>query len=168
MQRQIKYPSISQFRQIVKEITERACFIGLDEEGKAEFDYCAPKPVVDFSITTKIHGTNAGYVYTKDYQYHQSRENIITLEKDNMSCAFMMQNRKEIFNELCENILKYYNLDDTRYGIILYMELCGKGVQKGVGVSELEKMFILFEHSLIVELETFEKVKWVKTNIFNQ
>ena len=55
MSRMIKYPSINQYRQVVKEITERACFIGLDEEGKARFDYLKPKPVVDFSITTKIH-----------------------------------------------------------------------------------------------------------------
>ena len=167
MRRMIKYPSINQFRQTVKEITERACFIGLDDEGKAQFDYLKPKPVVEFTISTKLHGTNAGYVFTRDYQYYQSRENIITPVKDNMSCAFMMHNRKEIFNELCENILKYYNLDTERYGIVLYMELCGKGVQKGVAVSELEKMFILFEYSLIIDLETFEKVNWVKTNIFN-
>lgn len=56
MKRMIKFPSISQYRQLVKEITERACFIGLDEDGKAEIDYLKPKPVVDFSITTKIHG----------------------------------------------------------------------------------------------------------------
>ena len=56
MRRMIKYPSISQFRQIVKEITERACFIGLDEEGKAQFDYLKPKPVVTFTCTEKIHG----------------------------------------------------------------------------------------------------------------
>ena len=56
MRRMIKYPSINQFRQIVKEITESACFIGLDEEGKAQFDYLKPKPVLEFSITPKAHG----------------------------------------------------------------------------------------------------------------
>lgn len=166
MKRMIKYPSIEQARGVVKQITERACYIGKDEDGKAIFDFLKPKPKLTFSVSTKLHGTNAGYVYTKKEQYYQSRENIITVEKDNMGCAFMMEQRKDILNKLCNDILSYYNIDSNKYGLVLYMELCGKGIQKNVAVSELEKMFILFEYCLLIEANTLDRVQWLKTNIY--
>ena len=39
MKRMIKYPSIEQYRGVVKLVTERACYIGKDEDGKAIFDF---------------------------------------------------------------------------------------------------------------------------------
>ena len=56
MKRMIKYPSIEQARGVVKQITERACYIGKDEDGKAIFDYLKPKPKLTFTTSEKIHG----------------------------------------------------------------------------------------------------------------
>ena len=60
----------------------------------------------------------------------------------------------------------YYNIDSNKYGLVLYMELCGKGIQKNVAVSELEKMFILFEYCLLIDANTLDRLQWVKTNIY--
>lgn len=56
MQRMIKFPSIEQFRGVVKQIQERVCYIGKDEDGKAVFDYLKPKPTLTFTASEKIHG----------------------------------------------------------------------------------------------------------------
>lgn len=170
MKRQIKYPSISQFRQIVKEITERACFIGLDRDGKAQFDYLKPKPVVDFSITTKIHGTNAGVCYSEpDNLWCQSRENVITVEKDNMGFAWFIEQNKEIVISIIKELARENDIDLNNNIISVYGEWCGSSIQKGVAVAELDKRFVIFEHFKVSPIEhqedsdTVEKAKWYKT-----
>ncbi len=176
MKRMVKYPSINQFRQIVKDIVERACFIGLDEEGKAEFDYLKPKPVVEFSITTKIHGTNAGVCYSElDNLWCQSRENIITPEKDNMGFAwFIEQNRETVISIIKELAMENY-IDLNTHIISVYGEWCGSSIQKGVAVAELDKRFVIFEHFKVSPIEpqedsdavNIEKAKWYKTIVYS-
>ncbi len=169
MRRMIKYPSISQYRQIVKEITERACFIGLDEEGKAQFDYLKPKPVLTFSITPKAHGTNAGVCYSEpDGLWCQSRENIITTEKDNMGFAWFIEQNKENVISIIKELAKENNIDLNTHIISIYMEWIGKGIQKNVAVAELEKCAVIFEHFKVSPIEPQEdnegeKAKWFKT-----
>ena len=169
MQRQIKYPSINQYRQMVKEITERACFIGLDEEGKAQFDYLKPKPVVVFSITTKIHGTNAGVCYSEpDGIWCQSRENVITVEKDNMGFAWFIEQNKETVISIIKELAKENNINLNTHIISVYGEWIGKGIQKNVAISELGKRFVIFEHFKVSPIEPqedneSEKAKWFKT-----
>lgn len=166
MLRMIKYPSISQYRQIVKEITERACFIGLDEEGKAQFDYLKPKPVVDFSITTKIHGTNAGVCYSEpDGIWCQSRENIITPEKDNMGFAWFIEQNKETVISIIKDLAKQNNINLNTHIISVFGEWCGSSIQKGVAVAELDKRFVIFEHFKVSPIEPSEDEKaiWYKT-----
>jgi hypothetical protein len=165
----IKYPSISQFRQIVKEITERACFIGLDEEGKAQFDYLKLKPVLTFSITPKAHGTNAGVCYSEpDGIWYQSRENVITTEKDNMGFVWFIEQNKENFISIIKELAKENGVDLNTHIISVYMEWIGKGIQKNVAISELEKCAVIFEHFKVSPIEPqedneCEKAKWYKT-----
>ena len=172
MRRMIKYPSISQYRQIVKEITERACFIGLDEEGKAQFDYLKPKPVLEFSITPKAHGTNAGVCYSEpDGIWGQSRENVITVEKDNMGFAWFVEQNKETVISIIRELAKENNIDLNTHIISVFGEWIGKGIQKNVAISELDKRFVIFEHFKVSpiepqedsDVENIEKAKWFKT-----
>lgn len=169
MYRMIKYPSVSQYRQIVKEITERACFIGLDEEGKAQFDYLKPKPVVEFSITTKAHGSNAGVCYSEpDGLWCQSRENVITVEKDNFGFAWFCEQNKEVLISIIKELATENNIDLNTHIISLYGEWIGKGIQKNVAISELDKRFVIFEHFKVSPIEpqedcNSEKAIWYKT-----
>lgn len=166
MQRLIKYPSISQFRQTVKEITERACFIGLDDEGKAQFDYLKPKPVVEFTISTKLHGTNAAFCYSEpDSSWCQSRENIITVEKDNMGFSWFCEQNKDVLIKIIRDLATENNIDLNKYIISLYGEFCGSNIQKGVAITGLDKMFVIFEHFKVSPIEPSEdeKAVWYKT-----
>lgn len=172
MQRMIKYPSINQYRQTVKEITERACFIGLDDEGKAQFDYLKPKPVVTFTATEKIHGTNAGVCYSEpDGMWCQSRENVITVEKDNMGFAWFCEQNKEVIIKLINDLAKENNIDLNKYIISLYGEFAGGTIQKNSALTNSEKCFIIFEHFKVSPIEPTqmldanqsEKAIWFKT-----
>lgn len=171
--RLIRYPSISQYRQIVKEITERACFVGLDEEGKAQFDYLKPKPVVEFSITPKAHGTNASVCYSEpDGWWCQSRENIITPEKDNMGFAWFIEQNKETVISIIKELAKENNINLKTHIISVYGEWIGKGIQKNVAISELDKRFVIFEHFKVSPIEPqedldSEKAKWYKTIVYS-
>ena len=166
MKRMVKYPSISQFRQIVKDITERACYIGKDDEGKPVFDYLKPKPVITFTASTKLHGTNASVCYSiPDGLWAQSRENIITVEKDNMGFAFFVEQNKSVLISIIEELAKIHNIDLNKYIITLPGEWCGKGVQKAVAISELDKRFVIFQAFKVSPLEPSEEEKaiWFET-----
>ena len=160
MKRMVKYPSISQFRQTVKDIRERACYIGKDEEGKPVFDYLKPKPTVTFTASTKLHGTNGSVCYSiPDGIWAQSRENVITVEKDNMGFAFFVEQNKSVLISIIEELAKIHNIDLNKNIISVYGEWCGKGVQKAVAISELDKRFVIFQAFKVSPLEPSEDEK---------
>lgn len=51
-----KFPSIDQFRRIVSGVKKHSQFIGLDEEGNAQYDYLAKAPIIKATGTVKLHG----------------------------------------------------------------------------------------------------------------
>ena len=89
----IKYPKIGQFRQVIKHYKEFSAYCGKDVEGVPLMDYSKPLPTVTFTGTIKLHGTNASVVYnpTTEDLYAQSRNNIITVDKDNAEFAFFVE-----------------------------------------------------------------------------
>jgi hypothetical protein len=102
------------------------------------YDYKLKIPVLSFSGTVKLHGTNSAIQrYKKEYTY-QSRNNIITIDKDNSGFATYMSNISldELFDKISNNFE-----DD----IIIYGEWIGPGIQKGCGIHLLdEKQFVIF------------------------
>src|ERR1044072_4822402 len=93
----ISFPSIEQFRTIIANINRHHNVVWLDEQGEAIYDTTKPKPVLTFTGTVKLHGTNFGVVYNEiDGIWAQSRENIITPEKDNAGSAFFVQVNKAV------------------------------------------------------------------------
>lgn len=56
MKKQINFPSIEQFRNIVSNINRQANFVGLDENGDAIYNPVLPKPKITFTGTVKLHG----------------------------------------------------------------------------------------------------------------
>ena len=164
----ISFGSIDQFRTIVKNVKWQSQYTGeKDAEGNPIMNRNAKAPIVKAIGTEKIHGTNAAWVYTKDEQWCQSRKNIITPEKDNAGCAFMMEQRKNEFNLICEKLIEYYNIDVSKKGLALYMEFCGGNIQKNSCVSGLDKMFIIFKHAKVFELdnESEESNTWIDTKV---
>ena len=146
MKKHISYPKITQFRNVVSNINREITFTGLDEDGNAIYDPSIKKPTLTFKGTVKLHGTNAAVCINKDGFYVQSRSNIITPEKDNAGFALFAYSKQNEFEELFSEIIQSdldLNLIDG-YIISIYGEWAGKGVQKSVGISELEKAFYVF------------------------
>lgn len=158
MQKHYAWPSIEQFRNVCKNVTHRAQYIGKAEDGSAIMNRAAIKPTLKFEGTCKLHGTNSAVVLnTEGEMYFQSRQNIITPEQDNAGfAAFAGQNRgvfKELFEKIlnvstCQQILNAAG-DNSKHDVVIFGEWCGKGIQKGVAISELPKMFIIFGIDLV-------------------
>lgn len=129
------FPSIDQFRQIVREVKSHHDFQGKDENGDTKYLHSSPYPTITFNGTVKLHGTNAGIVKYKDRVEFQSRERVLSLTQDNAGFMLAMMNKdlNLIFNQY------YY----TNY-IAVYGEWCGQGIQKGIAISQLPKMFVIF------------------------
>ena len=156
----IKFPSIEQFRTVVSNVNRRYNFTGLDENGEAIYDPSLPKPVLTFKGTVKLHGTNAGVSYnTRNDLWVQSRENIITPEKDNAGFAFFVESNKDIFYGLMLHIAEKENINRNHNTITIYGEWAGGNIQKGVGISNLPKSFFIFGVKITPHTETEEELK---------
>ena len=112
------FPKIPAFHNIVKDMRE------------LEVD--SPKTFVG---TVKLHGTNAAISWYNDTIYTQSRSKIITVDDDNQGFA-------RFVDSLPENVLDtlFTNIEGIMFG-----EWCGKGIQKGCAIHQLDKMFVIFD-----------------------
>lgn len=145
----IKWPSIEQFRNVIKNVQHRAAYGGQDAEGNAIYLHHLPKPALRFQGTVKLHGTNASVALSVDGDiWAQSRENIITVEKDNAGFAQFTEANKENFKTLlgdaAYSALSFDELQTESRPIVVFGEWCGGNIQKGVALSELPKMFVIF------------------------
>ncbi len=166
----IKFPSIEQFRTVVSNVNRHFNFVGLDENGEAIYDPTLPKPVITFKGTVKLHGTNAGVSFNNiGGLWAQSRENIITVEKDNAGFAFFVESNKEIFEQMANDIAHVYGLNLDNNTVSIYGEWCGGNIQKGVGITNLPKSFFIFGVKITPHTETEEELKanpayWVNSD----
>ncbi len=177
----IKFPSIEQFRTVVTNINRHFNFVGLDENGDAIYDPSLSKPKVKFKGTVKLHGTNAAVCYNAvSGLWAQSRENIITVEKDNAGFAFFVESNKEVFETLCKMVGKRENIFLSNNTVTIYGEWCGGNIQKGVALTNLPKSFFIFGVKITPHTQDEEEAKlkpayWVdysdlgnsEVNIFN-
>lgn len=128
----ISFPSIDQFRGVIKHISENCKH------------HSVLLPTLNFIGTVKLHGTNHAVCYSPEGEiYTQSRERITTFESDNAgSHAWTMANI-ETFRHLFAYIEVHYYVgpEDT---IQIFGEWCGGNIQKGVGISNVPKNFIVF------------------------
>ncbi|TXG80044.1 MAG: hypothetical protein E6R13_08895 [Spirochaetes bacterium] len=159
MKKMIKFPSIEQFRTVVANVNRRYNFVGLDENGDAIYDPSLPKPVLTFKGTVKLHGTNAGVSFNESGYWAQSRENIITPEKDNAGFAFFVESKKEVFNKLFREIQENTNVSYEHNTVTIYGEWCGGNIQKGVAITNLPKSFFIFGVKVTPHTTSEEELK---------
>lgn len=115
----VEFPSIEQYRNVIKLVRERAQF-----DGK-------PLPTLLFHGSVKLHGTNAAVGFDSDGEiFAQSRTTVITPAADNYGFAKWVRENEQAFPRL--------------KSAMIYGEWCGQGIQKGVGVGQLPKMFVPF------------------------
>lgn len=145
MKKHIKYPSINQFRSVVSDVNRSYNFVGFDEDGEAIYDHTKVKPILEFTGTIKLHGTNAGVAYNnKEGMWAQSRGNIITSQKDNAGFGWFVEGKTNVFLKLFKQVKEREKLNLYDNTITIYGEWVGKGIQKGVAISNLEKSLFIF------------------------
>jgi len=154
----IKFHSTGQFRNVVKNIRHSSRYIGYDEvTQKPIFDLSKKAPTVTYIGTTKLHGTNGSIILHEDMSitFH-SKNNLLAevdefdnsmVHKDNAEFAQSMirklDNVKVILDRAYKEIKESYG--DVKFPIKISGEWCGQGIQKGVGISYLpNKAFFIF------------------------
>lgn len=144
---ELKFPSISQFRSAFTHVRESTRFVGLDENYEPIFDHSLPLPVLNFTGTVKLHGTNAGITYDPltGTITARSKRTPLTIENDNYGFAFFVKSMEDKFREMFEALDKIYYKDFPEEPITVYGEWCGEGIQSKVAISQLEKMFVIFD-----------------------
>jgi hypothetical protein len=171
MKKMIKYPSTPQFREVVVDVSRRYNFSGLDENGNPIYDPSKPKPIIKFIGTVKLHGTSAAVLFNnKSGLWCQSRGNIITPQSDNAGFAFFAESTKDSWLKIINEIRDKYNinLDDNTIGV--YSEWAGGNIQKGVGITNIEKSCFIYgiKISPISETEDDQKsAYWVNYEGFS-
>lgn len=123
----ISFPSIEQFRSVVKHVNDRCDYSSL-----------TAKPTIRFHGTVKLHGTNASIVLNSAGSlYAQSREQLIFPEKDKDNAGFaeFVDNSAEAFRAALAKTLLTYNtvgfMNSTEYEardahtVVVYGEWCG-------------------------------------------
>ena len=143
----IKYSSIDQFRKVIRDISHKARFVGVDNNGKAIYDSLLPLPVIEVVGSEKIHGSNAAVGYSESLGFWvQSRKQILTPEKDHGGCASLVYKNKEIWMNFIQDLSKKYNIDLKKELIIIYFELAGQNIQKKSACATLETRAIIFQN----------------------
>lgn len=132
------YPSIRQFRDVVRAL---------------EFDGVTGE--VLFYKSTKLHGSNCSVVLNlENYEIScQSRNKKLKVGDDLNGFAQFVENNKDrflsIFNDFL--VLSVKPIPEGTKNLVLYGEWCGKGISKGVAISALEKMFVIFDLGFVID-----------------
>lgn len=132
----LKYPSIDQFRTVVKQVRDQANW------------HSTPLPTLTFQGTVKLHGTNAAVVSDGTQIWHQSRERIITPLSDNAGFSQFATFRRDYFANVIAHLRTFLNINSTTTKLAIYGEFCGGNIQSGVAINGLEKMFVVFGASV--------------------
>jgi hypothetical protein len=173
--RMYKFPEIGQFREAIQQVARRARYIGKDENNKPIYDESLPLPTLNYRGTVKLHGTNAGIVFTPNedgtYDFHaQSKTGIITPTQDNMGFAAFVHSTPVItLMNILTDFLPLVKSEDLPV-IKVFGEWCGKKIQKKVAISELDKMFVIFGvkvDNIWLSEEQLKLVKIPELKIYN-
>lgn len=135
----IAYPSIEQFRNAVRNVSQHTRYMGRDADNNPIYDPLKPLPTLSYIGTCKTHGTNGCVRYNKETKElgFQSRTNIITLENDNAGFVRFFEGKRAELDYLFSQV--------PGNEVLIFGEFVGKSINKGVAVNELSKRFIIFD-----------------------
>jgi len=155
-----KYHKIRQFKDIVRDVIHNSNFAGLDENDDAIYIE-QTKPIIHFKGAVKIHGTNAGISYTPDEGIRVFKRNSM-MGSDELQGhfgfnQFVLATYKDEFTTIMSELWNKYCEENEQLN--MYGEWAGKGIQKGVAISEIDKGFYVF--GLKVNNHIEETGKWI-------
>jgi hypothetical protein len=136
MSKHIPYPSIEQFRNAIHKVTNAARQNGVDVNGDPTYDHTRTLPTLTYEGTVKLHGTNAamGINHVAGEFWYQSRENVITLEKDNAGFVRHFHDK---------GVMELFDIEGNET-IVIFGEWCGGNIQPNVAIAGLSKRFVVF------------------------
>ncbi len=156
------FTDIGQFREVIRAVKSHHDFKGKNEDDTPIYIHDSPYPTLKFHGTVKLHGTNSGIVKYKDGHYeYQSRERLLDITHDNSCFMLNMSN--------C-NIEKLFEGIEFNDHCAIYGEWCGQGIQKGVAISSLPKMWVLFAvkiDDVYQDMRNYKHLKDEEYRIFN-
>uniref|UniRef100_A0A6C0BLV6 RNA ligase domain-containing protein n=1 Tax=viral metagenome TaxID=1070528 RepID=A0A6C0BLV6_9ZZZZ len=125
----VKFPKIRQFRDFVTYAKKHGVT-------KARFQG-----------TVKLHGTNAAVGFsTQQGVWAQSRNRIITPgASDNANFAAYVDEHRDVFRRVLMRLAKDVGVNVDTHAVVMYGEWCGGKIQKGVAISGLPLMFVVFD-----------------------
>lgn len=135
----VRFPSIEQFRSAIKEVKSCVRYRGRDEHNKPIYDASIALPCIEMRGTVKLHGTNAGVGFSDDAGIWAQSRNMILEKNDSYGFRQFVLSREETFKRLLSSLP--HTESQT---LCVFGEFCGKGVQRGVALQELPKMFVVF------------------------
>jgi len=100
-----------------------------------------------FANGVLVHNSNAGVSYNdSDGVYTQSRNNAFGFDQgeSHMGFTFLVKSKEQLFLNIINAVKEIYNVDTSEHTITIYGEWAGKGIQKNVGISEIDKAFYIF------------------------
>jgi hypothetical protein len=132
----IEFQDIGQFRQTARSVQHRAQFVRMGDDGAPIMNTLAISPTLPYVGTVKLHGTNGSVRIEGDRITPQSRSNELSATQDNMGFA-------KFILSLPPEIWQYFR---STYGdnIVVFGEWAGKGVQKTVAISQVDKFWAIF------------------------
>ena len=131
----MKFPSINQFRHCVREERYLA-----EQEGRTDLKK-------KYRGTVKLHGTNAGVVWRpgKGGLTFQSRNRVLKVGDDNAGfAAYFSEEKNRYWLKLAMAEIALNNGVEPGSPLAVYGEWCGEGIQSGVAIAQLPKMFVIF------------------------
>lgn len=140
------YHSTSQFRDVIRTVTDRTRYLGRDENGQVMYDPVKELPTVQYKGTVKVHGTNGSLIKFADGRiYRQSKSRILDITHDNSGFfeAMFTVPVEQLFDKV-EAIFTEKTGKEVKYPIEIAGEWAGKGIQSGVAVSNVPKFFMIF------------------------
>ena len=169
-----KFPSIEQFRTTIRNLEYRFRYVGKDENGDSVYDNTKELPTIDLLGTVKLHGTNSSIVVNPDFTFeYQSRTRELSIGSDNYGFAFYASQAlvKGFFVDIISNTLPHLQGNTN----VFFGEWCGKGIQKGVAISQVDKRFVIFAIKTIdsegkemwLSHEDISKVKNSTLDVYN-
>jgi hypothetical protein len=157
----ISYPDIGQFRNAIRNVSQKTRYVGKGADGEPIFDTSRPLPNIRYSGTVKLHGTNfaAGLNLDLDgFLWFQSRGHIITPESDNNGAArhFSIPENKAAL------VLLLKGAGEGEDVTVVYGEWCGQGIQKGVAITALPKRLVVFD---ILVGNALQGLRWLSPDV---
>lgn len=102
-----------------------------------------------YSGTVKLDGTNAGVCMTPTKVIPQSRNRVVTVQDDNFGWARFVSDplvQERLF--FVELLYRAHASFPPDFALTIFGEWCGKGIAKGVAVSQLDRQFVIYNAHL--------------------